>query len=105
MTNETPQTETTALVARNPNLAPPWKKGQTGNPKGRPPHKSLRALIGEVNTTRKRAVVKKIVTLAEAGDVRAAEWLGKYGEQPASLEITTREFTISLSQPYSDDED
>lgn len=88
-----------------PNLHPnkKWVKGQSGNPAGRPKKPSLRSLIKEVATTRKKELVKKILELAIQGDIRAAEWIARYGEDPATLELNTNTFTLQLSPPREEE--
>ena len=87
----------------NANLKP-TKKGERRNPKGRPPGKTIRQLIRETNTKEKQAIVNKMVALAKTGDVRAAEWIAKHGDVSSLLEVTTKDFTITLSHP-GDSED
>ena len=94
---------TSARTRSNANLRP-VKKGEKGrNPKGRPPGKSIRQLLREVSETEKAAVIKKMYAKAKAGDVRAAEWIARNGDVASLLEVTTKQFTISLVHP--DDED
>ena len=92
-----------ARARSNANLKP-IKKGERRNPKGRPPGKSIRQLLREHNEKDKKAVIKKMYSLAKAGDVRAAQWIATHGD-PAALEVTTKEFTITLAHPSDIDDD
>jgi hypothetical protein len=85
-TADTPRAGGTAPAApttgrRHPNLRP-WRPGQSGNPKGRPPAPDLRAtLYDALGSTRKdgrtalEAIVAALIARAERGDTRAAEAL------------------------------
>lgn len=54
-------------------MAKPWKPGQSGNPRGRPPGpNSSTALRKLINV---EPILKKLQAAAESGDVRAAEVL------------------------------
>jgi len=86
----------------NPSPATRFKPGQSGNPKGgHPPGKSIRQLLRETAETEKQAVINKMLALAKVGDVRAAEWVAKYSDDPsqALLEIATRDFTFKIGIP------
>lgn len=68
-------TKTEKAPSRAPGLAPAWKKGQSGNPKGRPPGTSatqkLRAAIADCVPE----VLEKMKAQAREGDVAAARLL------------------------------
>lgn len=87
----------------NANLRP-VKKGEKGrNPKGRPPGKSIKQLLREVNEADNRKLIKKMYTKGHAGDVRAAEWIARHAD-PAALEVVTEAFTFKLSHPDDTDD-
>lgn len=50
------------------NLRPPWQKGQSGNPGGRPKSKVVRALL----EPHQRAMVAKLLLIMRSGDNREA---------------------------------
>ncbi|WP_395317019.1 DUF5681 domain-containing protein [Variovorax sp. UC74_104] len=52
-----------------------WVKGQSGNPSGRMPHSTARAALRESLRKDVPAILKKLTTLAKAGDVQAARTL------------------------------
>jgi hypothetical protein len=77
-------------MANLQNLKPPWKKGQSGNPKGRPPGKSYSGLLRYVSTRDKLAIVQKMVELAMRGNIGAANWIAKLdarSETPTEISI------------------
>ena len=89
----------------------PFKKGQTGNPNGRPKKlPALDALMAEVlgeeqnGMTAAKAILAKLRQKAVAGDVRASEILldRAYGKAKQALEITER--TIFVEHPDEEDE-
>jgi hypothetical protein len=95
----------------NPHPKPPpvegqFKKGKSGNPAGSKPGKSIRTLLREIANAEKLAVIKKMVGLAKAGNVRAAEWVARYSDDPsaANIEIATREFSIKIGIPDTAEE-
>lgn len=52
------------------NLRPPWKPGQSGNPKGRTSHRRLfEEALGRAVTERAEELVEALVSRAIAGDV------------------------------------
>lgn len=74
----------------------PFKKGQSGNPKGRPPMPDLKAALAKVLADEKdgytalEATLMAIRAKAVRGDVRAAEMLldRSYGKAAQSLDIS-----------------
>ena len=81
--------------SRSPNLRP-WRPGQSGNPKGRPPMPDLRAVLQDAlgrprkdGRTELAAVVEALLTRAQAGDVRAAELLLEraFGRTPQRADV------------------
>jgi len=90
-----------------------FKKGQTGNAKGRPP--KLPALdelmnkvmgeMGESGLTAMEAILKAQRTKAAKGDTRAAELLldRAYGKSKQEIDHTTKGEKIEFNQ-ISDDE-
>ena len=82
-------------MAEFPNKATAFKKGQSGNPKGRPPKlpqldKLLDSVLGEEKDgmTAAEAILKALRLKAANGDVRAAEVLldRAYGKAKQSIE-------------------
>ena len=95
--------------ARNPNwqenLSPhQWKKGQSGNPGGRPKkipeiQKLLAEVLGEENgKIMAEEVLRAIRKKALDGDVRAAELLldRAYGKAKTNIEFTQEGITIKV---------
>jgi hypothetical protein len=79
----------------------PFPKGTSGNPKGRPPGKSIRQLLKAATEAKNKAIVDKMMAMAAAGSERAAEWCAKWQSDPTSklLEIATSTFTIKIGMP------
>lgn len=78
-------------------IEPRWKKGESGNPKGRPPKlpeldKLLAQVLGEEKDgiTAGEVILKAIRAKAAKGDVRAAELLldRAYGKPRQTLDTT-----------------
>lgn len=97
------------MPAKNPNwrdnLAPhQWKKGQSGNPGGRPKkipeiQKLLAEVLGEENgKIMAEEVLRAIRKKALDGDVRAAELLldRAYGKAKTNIEFTQEGITIKV---------
>lgn len=84
---------------RNTHLKEPWKKGQSGNPKGRPPKKLcipdiLRKILNEPSPVNKKATVldeicRKAAQQAMAGDKDARNWIADRTEGKALERIKT----------------
>lgn len=74
-------------MGSNGNLRPPWKPGQSGNPKGRPPGINLTARLREIlsreadvpegspSKTVADLVVEELVAAAARGDIKALSML------------------------------
>jgi len=79
------------------NLRPAWKKGQTGNPKGRPKLPDIREALAKVLADEKDGMTALEATLAALrakavrGDVRAAEVLldRAFGKAGQTLDVTS----------------
>jgi hypothetical protein len=52
-----------------------WQPGQSGNPRGRPTSAASRQKLRKAIERKAPAIIKKLVVLAEAGDVQAARTL------------------------------
>jgi hypothetical protein len=79
------------------NLKPAWKKGQSGNPKGRPKLPDIREALAKVLADEKDGVTALEATLAALrakavrGDVRAAEVLldRAFGKAAQTMDVTS----------------
>jgi len=86
-------------------LAPQWKPGQSGNPKGRPPidnavapvAREVLASAREGESSRLRNILNKMADLAEEGSVPHANLLLSYGYGRPAERIETKDVT-----PYDD---
>ena len=90
----------------------PFKKGQSGNPKGRPKKiPELRELLANVlgdqkdGKTAAEAILMALRNKAIKGDVRAAELLldRAYGKPKSELELSGSVGTVILPKPISED--
>jgi hypothetical protein len=94
---------------KQPNPIPnskPFKKGQSGNPNGRPKKlpeldKLLADVLGEENAngiTAAEAILKKLRAMAAAGNIRAAELLldRGYGKAKQTIEHGGKMETTSI---------
>lgn len=71
-----------------------WKKGQTGNPNGRPRKlPELKELLANVlgeekdGKTRAERIIEAACKKAEKGDIRAGEWLFDRGWGKAAVNV------------------
>jgi alkylation response protein AidB-like acyl-CoA dehydrogenase len=79
------------------NLKPAWKKGQSGNPKGRPKLPDIRDALAKVLADEKDGITALEATLAALrakavrGDVRAAEVLldRAFGKSAQTMDVTS----------------
>lgn len=95
---------------RNPDRSnlKPFKKGQSGNPKGRPKKLDIKEAVQEAMALEKngmnglQAMVMKLLQEAiKKGDVRAAEFLAKYGfglpnQMPADVDDKPKEINVHI---------
>ena len=93
-------------------IEPRWKKGESGNPKGRPKKiPELKELLANVlgdskdGKTAAEAILMALRNKAIKGDVRAAELLldRAYGKAKQDLDITANIATVILPKPVSED--
>ena len=97
-------------MANEQNLRPAWKKGQTGNPKGRPKLPDIREALAKVladekdGVTALEATLKALRAKAIRGDVRAAEALldRAFGKASQTVDITTAGQPITPPIVWSD---
>jgi ribosomal protein L17 len=88
----------------------PYKKGQSGNPRGRPKKgETMTDLLREkveipktaaAKLTRKEKIIEKLITLAEAGDLSALKYLFDRldGRPKESIELTDSEIDTRLRE-------
>jgi hypothetical protein len=107
-------------MAKEDNLKP-FKKGQSGNPKGRPPIRDIKVVLQELLSQEKNGtqlidgLMSVVVNKALKGDLKAVDMLLSYtfGKATQRTEITGSEgekidFTINVVQgkenlPYKPD--
>jgi hypothetical protein len=96
-------------MANPQNLRPAWKKGQTGNPKGRPKLPDLREVLAKVladeqnGMTALEATLKALRAKAIRGDIRAAEVLldRAFGKSVQVADITSGGEPIRVVPPIA----
>jgi len=79
-------------------IEPKWKKGESGNPKGRPPMPDLKEALTKLlseqqnGTTALEAILKALFKRALSGDVRAAQELldRGFGKSQQLIDVTTQ---------------
>ena len=88
----------TFIPGQTPKGAKPFKKGQSGNPKGRPRKlpaldKLMEDVLGEEKdgVTAAEAILKKLRAMASQGNLRAAEILldRGYGKPKQAVDLTS----------------
>lgn len=96
-----------------PPIATRFKKGQSGNPKGRPKKlPKLDELLADVmggaasnGVTNAESILRSMLSRAKAGDTRAAELLldRTYGKQRTDIDLTTLGQPITPPIKWSDE--
>lgn len=93
-------------VKRNTTGLKPYKKGQTGNPNGRPKKlpeldKLLAEVLGEEQNgaTAAETILKVLRLKAAKGDIRAAEILldRAYGKARQTVDLTEKTIIVEIS--------
>ena len=95
-------------MTKSSNLRP-WRKGQSGNPKGRPPLPDIREALADVlaepvaGTPSLYAVLRALRDRAVAGDVRAAEVLLDrcFGKPTQRTDVTTHGESLRVVPPIA----
>lgn len=93
------------------NVTPRWKKGETGNPNGRPKKipelkELLASVLGDMKEgrTAAEAILMGLRAKAIRGDVRAAELLldRAYGKVPQDIDMAMSMTEVIMPKPPSD---
>ena len=95
-----------------PEGAKPFKKGQTGNPNGRPKMPDLKEAISKILSEEKNgqtaldAVLIALFKKALNGDVRAAQELldGGFGKSQQNIDLSTLGQPLSINVNFMPDE-
>jgi len=90
-----------------------WKKGQSGNPNGRPKLPDLKELLAKVLGTEDEgksgaeAILKAMEARAKRGDVRAAELLldRAYGKPKQDIEMAASINTVIMPKSLKQQQD
>lgn len=95
------------------NLRPAWKKGQSGNPNGRPKLPSIRDAIARIladeadGRTALDEVLAALFARAKQGNIRAAEVLldRAYGKTTQHTDLTTQGAVLPACPPITWNDD
>ena len=65
-------------MANEKNLRPRWKKGESGNPAGRPRGKTWKVVLSELEESKKEELREVAYRMALNGCIPALDWLVKH---------------------------